>query len=167
VHPIDVPPSAPPKEANDQTEHSSTVPAVEVKGVRFLPIRSIRDPRGNLHAREVGSGLPFVPQRIFAVFDVPSEEIRGVHAHRTCEQMLICLRGSVTVVCDDGERRQEFVLDSPELGLYMPALTWGTQYRYSADAMLLVCASLAYDPKDYIRDYEQFLQIQRAKAGRP
>ena len=95
------------------------------------------------------------------VFDVPSAETRGEHAHRECHQFLICVRGSCAVVADDGVNRQEFVLNRPEHGLYLPPMTWGIQYKYSPDALLLVFASHYYEAADYIRDYEEFLQVSR------
>jgi hypothetical protein len=70
----------------------------------------------------------------------------------------------VTAVVDDGEHREEIVLDRPSVGLYMPALTWGTQYRYSPDAVLLVLASDRYDVEDYIDDYEEFRALSRAAS---
>lgn len=131
-------------------------PEVRVSGVAFLRAPLIRDLRGSLSAREVNAGLPFVPNRYFVVMDVPTKEVRGEHAHRKCEQLLICLKGSISCVADDGNQRQEFLLDSPELALYLPPMVWGVQYKYSSDAVLLVMASESYDADDYIRDYEQF-----------
>jgi hypothetical protein len=96
------------------------------------------------------------------VFDVPSKEVRGEHAHRVCGQLLVCLAGSVVVVCDDGTNRQEITLDDRELGVHLPPMVWGTQYRYTRDAVLLVMASHPYDSGDYIRDYDQFLTERRA-----
>ena len=135
------------------------VPEMEIKvsGVRLVKAPVIRDLRGNLSAREVVRGLPFVPQRTFIIFDVPTKEIRGEHAHRRCEQFLVCVKGSVRVLCDDGLQRQDFLLASSEIGLYLPPMVWGVQYHYSQDAMLLVYASEKYDSADYIREYEQFL----------
>lgn len=143
-------------------------PEIRVRGVRLARAPLIEDLRGNLTAREVGKDLPFSPRRCFVVFDVPSKEVRGEHAHRECEQFLVCLRGSMAVVCDDGERRQEIVLDSPELGLYLPPMVWATQYKYTPDSMLLVLASDPYDPDDYIRDYERFLMelLDRPRDGK-
>ena len=102
-----------------------------------------------------------LPERFFVVYDVPTQEVRGAHAHRRCEQFLVCLRGSVNAIVDDGTARAEYLLDNPATGLYMPAMTWGSQYRYSDDAVLLVIASHAYDPDDYIRDYHEFLDVAR------
>ncbi|MFA6954572.1 MAG: WxcM-like domain-containing protein [Thermoanaerobaculia bacterium] len=141
-------------------------PDIRVDRVQLIDSPVIGDLRGNLLAREVGKGLLFAPARYFVVFDVPSKDVRGEHAHRVCEQFLVCLRGSVAVVCDDGEHRQEFLLESPETGLYLPPMVWGTQYKYSRDAMLLVLASHAYDPGDYIRDYDQFLAERGAMRSR-
>jgi UDP-2-acetamido-3-amino-2,3-dideoxy-glucuronate N-acetyltransferase len=157
-------------QSGPSTERGSTLGAVpsvdpqvpiKVDGVRLVHAPVIRDLRGNLSAREVGRGLPFAPQRSFIVFDVPTKEVRGEHAHRRCEQFLVCVKGSVQVLCDDGRHRQDFHLASSEVGLYLPAMVWGVQYHYSQDAMLLVYASDAYDPDDYIRDYEQFLREKR------
>jgi acetyltransferase-like isoleucine patch superfamily enzyme len=134
-------------------------------GVRFQVSRVARDLRGSLVAREVGGDVPFVPERSFVVFDVPTKEVRGEHAHRLCHQYLVALRGSVRVLCDDGQNRQEYVLDAPEVGLYIPPLVWGTQYQYTSDAVLLVLASHHYDPADYIRDYEAFLTLVRQGTG--
>lgn len=132
-----------------------------VAGVRVERVHLVEDPRGNLIAREVDRGLPFVPTRTFLIFDVPSKEVRGEHAHRTCAQLLCCLRGSVWVVCDDGTNRQEFLLDDPTIALLIPEMVWGTQYRYSRDALLLVYASHPYEPEDYIRNYDEFLEARK------
>ena len=106
---------------------------------------------------EVPAELPFVPARYFTVFDVPSVELRGEHAHKRCEQFLMCLHGSCRILLDDGVQRCEVTLDRPDIGVYMPPLIWGTQYRYSADAVLLVFASHAYEASDYLRTYDEFI----------
>jgi acetyltransferase-like isoleucine patch superfamily enzyme len=145
------------------TSRESAAPSAPVPSVPparaggLIPVRVANDLRGSLMAVELGRDLPFVPQRVFAVFGVPSSEVRGAHAHRACEQVLVCVAGSVNCIVDDGVTRQEFSLTNPGEGLYIPAMTWGTQYRYSPDAVLLVFASLPYDDADYIRDYESFV----------
>lgn len=128
-----------------------------VKGVELIRMTRVADMRGHLAAAEF-TDLPFTPQRSFVVFDVPSAEIRGEHAHRECHQLLTCVHGSVEVMVDDGRNRQAFHLDRPELSLHIPPMVWASQYQYSADAVLVVLASRAYDPDDYIRDYNQFKQ---------
>ena len=141
--------------AGDGTLDASAGPT-SVDGVTLHRLTHVIDLRGSLTAAEFASEIPFVAQRFFCVFDVPGKEIRGEHAHKQCAQFLVCVRGSVSVVVDDGIQSEEIVLDSPERGLYVPPMIWAVQYRYSADALLLVFASHHYDPADYIRDYDAF-----------
>jgi UDP-2-acetamido-3-amino-2,3-dideoxy-glucuronate N-acetyltransferase len=140
---------------------AAVVQPASVAGVTCHRMPLIEDMRGNLIAAEVGRTLPFAPQRYFIVLDVPGAEVRGEHAHRMCHQFLVCVRGAVSVVVDDGRHREEFRLDSPVLGLHVPPRVWATQYGYTADAALLVFASEHYDPADYIRDYDEFLAAVR------
>ncbi len=136
---------------------------LRVNGTRFYKMPRIKDLRGDLSAGEFGDQLPFVPKRYFLVFDVPSHKIRGEHAHKNCRQFLLCVKGSCRVLVDDGENRQEILLDRPEYGIDISPLVWGVQYDYSSDAVLLVFASEHYDNEDYIRDYDTFLQIVKQK----
>jgi acetyltransferase-like isoleucine patch superfamily enzyme len=140
------------------------LPHVRVAGVELRRIRHAVDLRGSLVAADFSSDLPFVPRRAFTVFDVPTKDVRGEHAHHECAQFLLCLVGSVSCVVDNGQLRQEFRLDRPDIGLYMPPMTWGTQYNYSPDAVLLVFASREYDAADYIRDYDEFLVLASRSA---
>lgn len=134
-----------------------------VHGVTLHRLPLIADMRGNLSVGEFEKTVPFTPRRYFLVFDVPSEETRGEHAHFQCKQFIVCVRGRCSFVADDGKNRQEFLLDSPNLGLYMPPMTWGIQYRHSADATLLVFASEHYEKSDYIRNYAEFLKLAGEK----
>ncbi|MHB8744557.1 MAG: WxcM-like domain-containing protein [Sulfuricaulis sp.] len=133
-----------------------------VRGVTLHRMKHVHDMRGNLTAGEFPRDIPFEVKRYFIVHDVPSAETRGEHAHRECHQFLICVHGSCAVVADDGTRREEFILDSPDLGIHLPPLTWGIQYKYSADAVLLVFASQHYAAADYVRSYEEFIGLRRA-----
>jgi acetyltransferase-like isoleucine patch superfamily enzyme len=133
-----------------------------VRGVTLHRMPLIEDIRGNLTAGEFPRDIPFLPQRYFMVLQVPSQETRGAHAHRACHQFLVCVSGSCSVVADDGENRQEFLLDNAHTGLYIPPMVWAVQYRYTTDAVLLVFASDPYDSADYIRDYDEFLAAVRA-----
>lgn len=135
------------------------VSASTVQGVTLHELPHIEDMRGNLSVGEFGRSIPFLAKRYFMVFDVPSREIRGEHAHRTCHQFLICIKGSCSVVADDGIHRREFLLNRPNLGVYLPAMVWGIQYKYTSDAVLLIFASEYYDPDDYIRDYKEFIAL--------
>lgn len=122
-------------------------------------MRRIMDARGALTVGEVPTEVPFSPARYFVVFDVPSLELRGEHAHKQCQQFLICLHGSCRVLLDNGQSRCEVTLDRPDMGVFMPEMIWGTQYRYTPDAVLLVFASRTYEADDYIRTYEEFMAI--------
>ena len=128
-----------------------------ISKARLIKLPYIVDLRGGLSFGEYDKHLPFSPKRYFIVFDVPSIEIRGEHAHRKQHQFLICVKGSCSVILDDGHLRTEVLLDRPNTGLYLPPMIWGIQYKYSSDAVLLVLASDVYDEKDYIRDYDAFL----------
>jgi UDP-2-acetamido-3-amino-2,3-dideoxy-glucuronate N-acetyltransferase len=142
-------PSEPP------TEHAPGESARLPGGARLIPLLRAGDMRGSLAAMEFGS-LPFSPARVFTVFGVPSAEVRGEHAHRVCHQLLVCVNGSLAVLIDDGHERGEVLLDDPGTALYLPPRIWGSQFGYSADAVLVVLASHPYDDADYIRDYEEF-----------
>ena len=131
---------------------------------RLYKLPRVLDIRGSLTVGEFEKSIPFLAKRYFMVFNVPSAETRGEHAHKECHQFLICVSGSVNVVADDGHSRREYVLDRPDAGLHLPPMTWGIQYKYSPDAVLLVFASHYYDADDYIRDYDEFVQL--AGAGR-
>lgn len=156
---VDSAPAPPP----DPIGERAALESIDLPGGSSIhAVRTATDLRGSLAAVELASGLPFVPQRFFAVFGVPSKEVRGEHAHRVCAQALVCLHGSVRCIVDDGTNRREVRLESPDRALYMPPMTWGTQYSYSEDAVLGVFASHPYDPDDYIREYEQFLNEVRA-----
>lgn len=135
--------------------------ASSVKGVTLHHLDLVKERRGSLAAVEVDRHIPFPVRRMFMVFDVPAGEVRGQHAHRRCRQFLVCARGSVTLVLDDGTTRQELLLDRPDLGVSVPPMTWGEQRKYSADALLLVFASEQYDATDYIRDHDEFLAAVR------
>lgn len=128
----------------------------------LVDLPKVIDVRGNLTVGEFDRHIPFLPKRYFMVYQVPLVESRGEHAHRECHQFLVCARGRMTVAGDDGIQRQEFVLDRPDVGFYMPPMTWGTQYSYSPDAVLLVFASHYYDAADYIRDYDEFVTLAGA-----
>lgn len=124
---------------------------------RIIGLTTAHDDRGDLAALEFDR-LPFQPRRTFVVYNVPSSEFRGGHAHRECAQVLVCLKGSVVV---DVDPLCTYTLDAPSRGLYLPPMTWATQSAYSRDAVLLVLASHPYDPGDYIRDHDEYRRLTR------
>lgn len=125
------------------------LPQLRVQGARLIQLPKIVDLRGSLTFGEYDKHLPFHPRCYFVI-------------HRQQHQFLVCLKGSCSVVLDDTETREEVVLDKPNLGLYLPPMVWGIQYKYTADAVLLVLASDVYDAADYIRDYDTFVQEKKA-----
>lgn len=131
---------------------------IDIGQARLIHLPLIIDLRGNLTFGEIGQHIPFDPKRYFIIFDVPSTEVRGEHAHKEQHQLLVCLRGSCSVVLDDGIQRNEIILNQPNIGLYIPPMIWALQYKYSQEAVLLVLASDVYDASDYIRDYDEFLR---------
>jgi len=139
---------------------------IGVGDVTMHRFKFIRDMRGDLTFGEFPKDIPFEPKRYFLVFNVPSEKTRGEHAHHKCHQFLICVKGSCAVVADDGQSRCEVLLESPDMGIYLPPLIWGIQYKYSSDAVLLVFTSDNYDASDYIRNYSEFIDITRKKTER-
>lgn len=115
------------------------------------------DARGAMNVLEIARELPFGCQRIFYTYTVPEGSVRGEHAHKKCEQFLVAIRGELHVAVDNGDVRDEIVLDSPSKGLHLPAGCWGEQFSHSEDCVLLVLASLPYDNADYIRSYDEFV----------
>jgi UDP-2-acetamido-3-amino-2,3-dideoxy-glucuronate N-acetyltransferase len=132
---------------------------LDVLGCTLQELPLVFDMRGSLSVAELGQQLPFEPKRCFWVFDVPSREVRGEHAHRKLHQFLVCVKGSLNIVVDDGRNRVEVVLDRPNLGLHIPPMVWGIQYKYSSDAVLVVLTSDVYRSEDYIRNYDEFMSL--------
>ena len=133
--------------------------SLRVRDARLIELTLVDEMRGQLVAGEYARQLPFSPRRFFVMLEVPTKEVRGEHAHRALQQVRVCLRGSCSLVLDDGREREELRLDTPNVGIYIPPLTWIAQYRHSEDALVLVLASDVYQPADYIRDYDEFRRI--------
>jgi UDP-2-acetamido-3-amino-2,3-dideoxy-glucuronate N-acetyltransferase len=145
------------KEDEDRSVKVDADGMLSVRGVYLHQLPTVLDMRGSLTFGEYETSLPFQPRRYFLVYDVPSRDIRGEHAHRECHQFLVCVKGSCSVVVDDGRNRAEIRLDRPDIGLHISPMVWAIEYKYSQDAVLMVLASDIYKADDYIRDYDQFL----------
>lgn len=158
--------------ANENWHRQADFPATPstvklgVGDVTLHRFKYVQDPRGDLSVGEFMKDIPFSPKRYFLVMNVPTEKTRGEHAHHKCHQFLICVKGSCAVVVDDHHSRCEVLLDSPDMGIYLPPLTWGIQYKYSSDAVLLVFTSDYYEAADYIRDYDEFAAVVQAQEGK-
>lgn len=140
---------------------------VEVGAARLHRLPRFDDPRGSIVVNQAPDELPFVPRRIFQVFDVPTGEMRGDHAHRRCHQFIMALTGSFEVVVDDGEHRHCVRLDEPHLGLHVPPFTWSVQMEFSETARVLVLASEPYDRAEYLEDYAEFVAAARERRSNP
>lgn len=134
---------------------------MEIKTYRFPPHG---DDRGQLVALEALEDIPFAVKRVYYIYDTLPGVVRGKHAHRCLEQILICVHGSCKVALEDGQERREILLDDPTLGLYISNDTWREMYDFSEGAVLLVLASEHYDEADYIRDYTKFLEMVQSKG---
>lgn len=117
------------------------------------------DERGNLVAIEESSDIPFDIKRVYYIFDTERDVIRGLHAHKRLEQVLICVHGSCIIKLDNGYEQCTIELKNPSEGLYIPKGIWREMYDFSSDAVLLVLASEHYDEEDYIRKYDDFIEF--------
>ena len=132
---------------------------------RLLELTPRGDERGSLIPLEAGTDVPFEIKRVYYLFGTLPDAQRGFHAHRTLEQLAICVSGSCTMILDNGRARREVHLDRPEKAVLIGSLIWREMRNFSADAVLLVLASKGYDETDYIRRYEDFLAAVREAKG--
>ncbi len=126
--------------------------------IKWVQLPKISDPRGNLTFIEGQKHLPFGIKRVYYLYDVPSGEFRGGHAHRKLTQAVIALSGSFEFILDNGTTKERVHLNSPSKALMISNLTWREIENFSSGAVCLVLASEYYDEKDYIRDYDTFLE---------
>lgn len=115
------------------------------------------DTRGELVALEQMKDIPFKIKRVYYMYNTTEGVRRGFHAHKSLEQILICIHGSCKILLDDGNDREEIFLDKPYEGLYVSNNMWREMFEFSKDAVLLVLASELYDENDYIRNYDEFI----------
>lgn len=131
-----------------------------VDNCRLIDLRKIHDVRGNLTPIESGGDIPFDIKRIYYLYDVPSGESRGAHAHKELQQLIIAANGSFTITLDDGKNKKTFTLNRPYQGLLIVPGIWRDLDDFSSGAVLLCLASEHYLASDYIRDYEYFLKYK-------
>ena len=116
----------------------------------------MNDARGNLTFIEDGNHLPFDMKRIFYIYDIPTQESRGAHAHHQQHQFLVCLSGGFDVCVDDGFEEAVFHLNTPWVGLHVPPMIWAAETNFAPGSVCLVVTSDLFDEQDYIRDYDEF-----------
>lgn len=131
-----------------------------VEDAKIIELPKILDARGNLSFAEQNNQIPFEIKRTYWIYDVPGGELRGGHAFKKNEEMIIALSGAFDVVVDDGERQKRFNLNRSYYGLYIPKGLWRTMENFSTNAFALEFGSEHYDKSDYVRDYEQFKKMK-------
>lgn len=126
---------------------------------KLIRFKDLGDERGNLVAIEgEGVDIPFDIKRVFYIYGSDATVVRGQHANRETEFLLVNVGGSSKVRVDNGRESEVIVLDKPGMGLYLPPMLWKDMYDFSPDSILLVLASRHYDGKEYIRDYDEYLK---------
>ena len=132
--------------------------------VRLIEFPMVHDARGDLTFIEGGRHVPFSIARVYYLYNVPVDAERGGHAHKAVQQVLFALSGSFRVRIDDGHERTDHWLRDPRRGLYIDPLIWREMDSFSQGAVCMVLASMPYDKAGYVRDYDEFLRLTRARG---
>lgn len=135
-----------------------------VQDAKIISLRRFADPNGSLVPIEGSRDIPFSIARIFYIFGTGAGDVRGEHAHRKCQQLLICLRGKCEVQVTDGAASRTFLLESPSDALLVPASIWAVQKYLSSETILLVLTDQPFVESDYIRSHDEFMKF-RAQPG--
>lgn len=136
--------------------------ASSVDQCNIIDLPKINDPRGNLTFVESEKHIPFEIKRVFYIYDVPTGESRGAHSHHTLKQFIICLAGSFDVKVDDGRKKKVIHLNRPWQGVFIPPMIWDSEANFDPGSVCLVLSSDMYNEKDYIRNYDEFLEVVRS-----
>ena len=131
----------------------------------MITLPKIED-EGFLCFAEGNNHLPFSVKRFYYIADVVKDAKRGFHAHHETRQVLFCIKGSITIVLDNGQEREKVILDQSNKGIFLDKMMWHEMEDFTKDTVLLVAASEYYDEKDYIRDYKSFSEIAGRKMKR-
>lgn len=129
--------------------------------VRLIDLPKILDQRGNLSFIEEEKHIPFKIKRTYWIYDVPGGQTRGGHAFKQQQELIIALSGSFDILVDDGKSKQIISLNRSYYGLYMPAGFWRQMQNFSTNSLALVLSSTSFDESDYIRDYQDFLNLRK------
>ena len=124
---------------------------------RLIELPKILDKRGNLSFFEYPKQIPFEITRTYWIYDVPGGEIRGSHAFKEQEEFIVALSGSFDVVLHDGEKEIQFSLNRSYYGLYIPKMYWRKLQNFSTNSLALIVSDKCFSEKDYIRDFEEFI----------
>ncbi|MBQ6450300.1 MAG: FdtA/QdtA family cupin domain-containing protein [Solobacterium sp.] len=126
---------------------------------KILEFKELGDERGNLVAIEGGMDIPFEVKRVFYMYGTDDTMVRGQHANRRSQFVLINVSGSSRIKVDDGRGHTEIInMDKPRIGVYLPPMIWKEMYDFSQNSTILCLTDTHYDPKEYIRDYDEYLR---------
>lgn len=134
---------------------------MNIDDARIIKLPKFLDSRGNLSFVEQENHIPFVIRRTYWLYDVPGGECRGGHAYKENQEFIVALSGSFDVVLDDGQDKKSFTLNRSYYGLYVPKGLWREMENFSTNSLALILSSADYDANDYIRDYDEFLNLKR------
>lgn len=134
-----------------------------LKEVNIIELPKIEDNRGNLSFIESQNHIPFDIQRVYWIYDVPGGQIRGGHAYRTQEELIISLSGSFDVIVNDGYDKKIFSLNRSYYGVYVPAGLWRSLENFSTNSVALIISSTAFNENDYIRSFDDYLTFVNEK----
>ncbi|MGN7990526.1 sugar 3,4-ketoisomerase [Pedobacter sp. 22226] len=126
----------------------------------IINLPKILDKRGNLSFFEYPNQLPFEIARTYWIYDVPGGEVRGSHAFKEQQEFIIALSGSFDVILNNGDKEEVFSLNRSYYGLYIPKMYWRKIANFSTNSLALIVSDKLYDASDYIRDFEQFINIK-------
>lgn len=130
-----------------------------IENTKFIKFKQLGDERGHLVVIEGNEDVEFDIKRVFYIYGSDPDVVRGQHANRDTEFVLINVCGTSKVRVDDGKEEKVYVLDKPHEGVYIPKMVWKDMYDFSEDSILLVLASEHYDGDEYIRDYEDYKKV--------
>ena len=134
-----------------------------IKGVEWINFTTHGDERGSLIAIENNKDIPFPIRRIYYIYGSLYDAVRGKHAHKDLNQILICVSGSCDILLDNGEEREVAHLDAKDKGIYIYGFIWREMMHFSPDCVLLALVDKPYDPKDYVFDYDLMLQMMESE----
>lgn len=132
--------------------------------INIMPLFNLADERGGLISLESNKNVPFEIKRVYYIYGTRENTRRGHHAHKNLKQMIVAVSGSCRFLLDDGAGREEVFLNSPTSGLIVESGIWREMYDFSPDCVLMVLASEFYDEGDYVRNYDDFLEMTRAEV---
>lgn len=131
------------------------------KWAKFIRFKQMGDDRGHLVVVEGGKDIPFEIARVFYIYGSDTNVVRGKHANRRSEFVLINVSGTSKVKIDNGYNTEIFELNEPHTGIYIPKMIWKDMYDFSSDSVLLVLSNEKYEPSEYIKDYDEYVSIMR------